>query len=187
MAAIDAARVAVKLWPKDLAITMVAIAGGESGWDPNAGGDSPAILARLGHVEAAQKALTWNCPWGVPQGYASWGLWQIFMPYHKDKIARLGGPIDHPCNTAEWLKDPWNNARVANEVYKSQGLAAWTVYRTGVYTRYVPQAREAVAQALAPTPVPVPEVFWLLPALLALTGTGVLIWWWRTKPKEVTA
>lgn len=177
MAAIDAARVAVKLWPRDLAIVMVAIAGAESGWNPEAGGDTPRRLHELGHYYEASLAEKYNCPPGSPDGPASWGLWQIFMPYHLPKIQALGGPVGDPCETANWLKDPWNNARVADAVLKSQGLGAWTAYRNGTWTRYeyLQTATQVVDQVLAEQkPKPSPWQ-WLIPLGVAAFG-GYLIY-----------
>lgn len=174
LAAIDAARAAIRLWPPDLAATMVAIAGAESGWRPDAGGDSPATLRYAGHYDSARIAATYNCPLGHDRGPASWGLWQIFMPYHRSKIATLGGPVDDPCRTAAWLRDPVNNARTADLVLRSEGLGAWTVYRTGTWTRYLDEARRAVDVALAerwaPPPAPLP---WL-PLLTGAVGVVAL-------------
>lgn len=147
MDVLGVARIAIELWPQSLAVTMTAVAGAESGWNPEAGGDTPRRLRELGHNYEAALAETYNCPLGSPDGPASWGLWQIFMPYHLEKIRRLGGPVGDPCQTAAWLKDPWNNARTANEVLLSQGLEAWATYRSGAWMRYeyLEPAREAVA------------------------------------------
>ena len=143
-----AARAALMFWEPDIAVTMVAIAGAESGWIPDAGGDSPSILRSLGYEESANKAKTYNCPLGTEHGYASWGLWQIFMPVHKSMLESLGAPKDDSCATADWLKDPANSARAAFTVWQIQGFGAWSVYNNGGYMSYLPDAQQAVDQAI---------------------------------------
>lgn len=142
---IAVAEAAAQYWDdEENLITMVAIAGAESRWQKDAGGDSPEILRDAGFEDQADKAKQYNCPHGDEQGYTSWGLWQIFMPVHKERLERLGAPEDDPCGTAEWLRTPENNASAAYEVWKVQGFEAWTTYKSGEYEDYLPQAENAV-------------------------------------------
>jgi len=131
---------------EDIAIA-VAIARAESDLRIDNAGDSPKILRSLGYPSSAETAKGYNCPLGSEDGFASWGLWQIYMPVHKDGILKkLGAPISDPCQTAEWLSNPANNARAAYEVWKNQGFAAWTMYKNGEYRNYLSDAQQAVTQ-----------------------------------------
>jgi hypothetical protein len=144
-----ATRAALMFWEPDIAVTMLAIAGAESGgWKLDAAGDSPSILRSKGYPGSAATAKTYNCPLGTEDGYASWGLWQIFMPLHKSTLESLGAPKDDPCATAEWLKDPANNARAAFAVWQSQGFGAWTMYNNGEYDNYLAEAQQAVEETI---------------------------------------
>ena len=180
-----AAKAALSVWTPDIATIMVAIAGAESGWNPKAGGDSPEYLVSIGAYQTASLARSYHCPPEEPTGPASWGLWQIFMPYHLDKLAALGAPMDNPCATASWLMDPYNNAKAADAVYKSQGLDAWTVYKNGSYKIHLAVAETAVKQIIASNTnntlsnTRVSGLGMTIP-FLALTGSGLYLWY-RTK------
>lgn len=151
-----AARAALSVWDIPTAIAMTAIAGAESGWNPGAGGDSPQILTDLGYYESADQAQSWNCPAGSYQGYASWGLWQIFMPVHRAMLVSLGAP-NNPCGMADWLRVPGNNARAASRVLQGQGFTAWSVYKWDLYQKHVTNAGSAVYGLVAGGVVPPPE------------------------------
>lgn len=73
-------------------------------------------------------------------GDDSYGLWQINM------IDRLGPERRRQfgigSNSA--LFDPVTNARAARQVYLSQGFGAWSVYKSGAYRQYLPEARRAI-------------------------------------------
>jgi parallel beta-helix repeat protein len=102
-------------WTVEDAVIMTAIAGGESGWNPNVAFDEG------------------DYPFNY-MGYDSWGLWQIFMDVHKDKLGELGAPIDDPSLTAKWLLDPNNNVKAAYAVWEEadriwgDGFRPWSVY-----------------------------------------------------------
>ena len=146
----ETAEVALRIWgDRETATIMTAIAGAESRWNPNASGDTPRQLRRAGYERTARLAESFNCPWGSPDGPASWGLWQVFMPVWRNALAMMGAPVDHPCNTARWLSNPMNNARMANHILRTLGLNAWTTYRTGAWRRYESQAGAAVFRAWA--------------------------------------
>jgi parallel beta-helix repeat protein len=110
---------ALQYWDVENAIIMTAIARAESGWIPSAAGDP--------------RYSDFNC-----MGYASWGLCQIFMGVHIDKLMKLGAPTDDPYKTAKWLSDPSNNVRAAYEVWKeAKGFKPWTMFKNGEYKKYL--------------------------------------------------
>ena len=100
------------------AIVMAAIALGESGGRPGAHNPNRST------------------------GDNSFGLWQINMI---DKLgperARALGIKDY-----EQLKDPSVNARGMKMILASQGLNAWSVFRSGTHRQYLPEARRAYAE-----------------------------------------
>lgn len=66
----------------------------------------------------------------------SFGLFQIYIPAHYDKLQAMTGSNDRAV-WEEWLKDPINNINAAIAVYNSQGLGAWTIYNIGAYKPYM--------------------------------------------------
>lgn len=145
MSIADAAAVAVLYWSRDDAITMVAIAGPESGYDSRAQGDP------LSSFSPAERAVydAYDCG-----GYLSFGLWQIFQGVHHGRLRAATGSSD-PCQWRDYLFSPLNNAQMAHQVWLAQGFGAWTAYNNGSYLAYKPQAELAVDAALGPAPVPV--------------------------------
>lgn len=109
-------------------VTMVAVAKGESGWNPKSLADDSDDL--------------------------SYGLWQInmlgSMGPDRRKTFGLGSNDD--------LYDPMTNARAAFSLYGSQGLNAWSVYKRKDYQKWLPEAQAAVTSLgygsgdAAPTP-----------------------------------
>lgn len=81
----------------------------------------------------------------VGDKHISWapsvGLFQIHIPAHWDKLQKFTG-VRNLEKWEEWLKEPEFNAFMAAQVYKSQGLNAWTCYRTGAYRQYLDKALE---------------------------------------------
>jgi hypothetical protein len=69
----------------------------------------------------------------------SYGLWQINM------IGRLGPARikEFGLSSEDQLFDPVTNAKAAYAIRKSQGLSAWTVYKTGAYKNFLSQAETA--------------------------------------------
>jgi len=123
---------------------MVAIAGGESAWNPAATGDPLDIfLPRLQDLYR---------PWSVT-GFCSFGLWQIFLPVHHEMIARMSG-LWTPSELAEWLLKPDNNARAAAAVLANQGLSAWSVYNGSLHLPHMGKALAAVIAARGYQPAP---------------------------------
>lgn len=104
------------------AVTMTAIAGAESGFNPNAHNPVP------------------------PDD--SYGLWQINMLGSLGPARRSAFGISS--NAA--LYDPATNARAAKQVFDGQGLRAWSTYSSGAYLKYLPQAQAAASGGTVAVP-----------------------------------
>lgn len=63
------------------------------------------------------------------------GLWQINAPVHRKYDRR------------KLTTDPLYNCRAALEIYRSQGLGAWSAYTNGSWRKHLAAARRGVAQA----------------------------------------
>jgi len=134
-----AAVAASRYWTGHDLVTMVAIAGAESNWNPNAAGDS---------LADQPGCLAYNCG-----GWVSYGLWQINMCAHPTLLRQLTGDTD-PCAWAHWLQDPNHNAEAAWRIWNSEGFGAWSSWwrdvharsgpGQGRYLRYVGAAAQAV-------------------------------------------
>ena len=94
--------------PAEQARILTAIAGAESGYNPKAIGDSGTSI----------------------------GLFQIHIPSHRRELEQWTGSKDVK-DWIEWLQNAENNIYAAAQVYKSQGLGAWTTYKTGAYKKYL--------------------------------------------------
>jgi hypothetical protein len=160
MSLADAALYAATYWARDDAITMVAIAVCESFGENGARGDS---FWDLACYQATQRGIPCdpnnpafaviyntvvveNDPYDCDT-YTSWGLWQIHMPAHHDKLERHTGSTE-PCNWARELCDPHFNAVLAHEVWVEQGFSAWSTYNNGAYRTKLIAATVAVDAAL---------------------------------------
>ena len=77
---------------------------------------------------------------GVVNKTPAYGLWQINMAgaMGPDRIKRYG------LRSAEDLKDPETNARVATLMFKEQGFGPWEAYTDGRYRQYLADARQAL-------------------------------------------
>lgn len=161
----------------DLPTVMTAIAGSESGWNPEAGGDTPRRLRQLGLYGPAATAERANCPLGDPDGPSSIGIWQIHMPAHHTYLRQVTGS-DNPCTWAAWLRVPAHNARATDAVIGATGqrlplsaLRPWTVWFSltgnpnddagdgnGSWRAYAQQAQAAISKlrAAGPPPAAVP-------------------------------
>ena len=116
-------------FPEDKVATMTAIAMAESSGDSAALNNNPNT------------------------GDLSYGLWQINMLGDMGPERRKLFGIQ----SNEELFDPLTNAKAAYEIYKLQGYAAWSVYKSGKYRDYMVTAKKASASALE-TPTPEPEI-----------------------------
>lgn len=164
----ELAKLAVEVWDSEIAISMLAIARAESALDENAEGDSPNILTGLGYPQSATKAATFNCPLGDPDGAASIGLFQIFMPVWHDALASDLGAPNTPCELADWLKVPENSVLAADLVYRQGGFTQWATYDSPVYYKYLGDARNAVESALQPSTSGAAGINW--PAVLIVAA-----------------
>jgi hypothetical protein len=136
MAIGDIAQAAVAIFPPNLQVTMVAIAGAETGgsYNASAGGD-----CGLGGPACGR------CDDGA-DGATSWGAWQIHNS-HADYLAGQTGSVA-PCAWRSWLSNPLNCARAALYLLQSPpGLDNWTTFTSGAYKAYLAQAQAAVAAA----------------------------------------
>jgi hypothetical protein len=174
MALVDCAEQAVLQWERDDAITMVAIAGAETGgsWANDAQGDH---IDDLVAYVAAQAGILPGTPayeqlseqyWAeygpyACNGYTSFGPWQINTRWHYPSLQDRTGS-DQPCVWRDYLFNPGGNVSMAREIWESQGLTAWTTYRLGWHYAYIDQATVAVDEALGgpPTPRPLPPPIW---------------------------
>ena len=107
-------------FPEDKIATMTAIAMAESSGDSAALNNNPNT------------------------GDLSYGLWQINMLGDMGPERRKLFGI----KSNEELLDPLTNAKAAYEIYKLQGYAAWSVYKSGKYRDYMVSAKKAAASAL---------------------------------------
>lgn len=89
-----------------LAKKMVVLSNGESGWrsEAYAGGGEDSI-----------------------------GLFQINLNAHNNRIAKYTGTTDRNTNR-QWLSDPINNIKIAEEIYNEQGFKPWTFAHEGIQT-----------------------------------------------------
>ncbi len=98
------------------------------------------IMAAIALAESGGRAGAHND--NRSTGDNSYGLWQINMIDNlgTERRRQLGLKSD------EQLKDPATNVRAAKRVFESQGLGAWSVYRSGAYRQYLPEAKRALAR-----------------------------------------
>lgn len=105
-------------------------------------GQDAAIAAAVAAAESSGNPLAHNP--NASTGDNSYGLWQVNM---------LGGMgperrREFGINRNEDLFDPDVNARAAKRIHESQGWNAWSVYKSGKYRDYLPQA---IAAARSPS------------------------------------
>lgn len=161
----DAADQAVQFWSRPDAINMVAIAGAESGWV----NDIPSST----DVWGMPGEQAWWRPYSCNQVY-SWGLWQIFMPVHREKLQPATGSTD-PCIWRDYLLDPHNNAYIADQILRTQGFSAWSAYNDLSYRAFLHDAELAVDRALERIGPPVPRPpFWPAPTPILPPGLDLL-------------
>lgn len=134
----------------EVATILVAIAGAESGWNPNAYGDSTYNMK----PEYNEQNKQWSCQvlvGSVYVGFYSWGLWQINIPAHHSYMQSIGAGTT-PCQQAAWLRNPYNNALMAVHAYHEalqssyhNGFMPWkNTWTSGAYKKYWDQAKAAV-------------------------------------------
>lgn len=138
----ECAAKAVEWWDRSTAITMVAIAGGESSYNANARGDHLSIFSQFYQDLYAPYAC---------DSYLSFGYWQIFLGVHHGRILAMSG-ISDPCGQAGWLFNAFNNARAAASILADQGFIAWSIFNNGAYLAFLAVATAAVDEALGAGP-----------------------------------
>ncbi len=120
---------------EDLIPTMVAISQAESGLDPRALNPDRST------------------------GDYSFGLYQINMIDEPGYMLGAERRKNLGLRANEELYDPKTNVRAAKAILDSQGLGAWSVYKSGAYKQYLPGAQQAAGvsssmpQPTAPPPV----------------------------------
>ena len=75
----------------------------------------------------------------------SFGLWQINMLDEPGYQLGAERRQKYGLSSNEELKDPLTNAKAALDILNSQGLSAWSVYTSGAYRDYLPDARAAIS------------------------------------------
>jgi len=120
---------------EDLIPTMVAISQAESGLNP--------------------KALNPD----RSTGDYSFGLYQINMIDEPGYMLGAERRRNLGLKANEELYDPKTNVRAAKSILDSQGLGAWSVYKSGKYKEYLPGAQQAAGVSSSmPEPTAPPPV-----------------------------
>lgn len=91
----------------------------------------PKVMAAIAMAESGGNIFAHNA--NASTGDNSYGLWQINMLGSMGPARRREFGISRN----EELFDPIVNARAAKKILASQGLGAWSVYRSGAYARYL--------------------------------------------------
>jgi len=117
----------------DVGITMVAIAGAESGYQDNAEGDNLSGFSPVEQSNYADFAI---------DGWLSFGPWQIFLGVHTSAVEAAAQTTDKE-ELKLWLWNAKNNAVIARQVYDSQGFSAWSTYNNGAYKAHLSEATNA--------------------------------------------
>lgn len=151
MAIADVAAAAKAVFPASIQLVMVAIAGPES-----AGTFSSTIQGdKIGSTYTLANGQTGtipNSPYNCG-GYTSFGPWQVNLPANHALIQKLMR-VSNPCQQADWITGSYvNSAQAALAVYRRQGFGAWTTYKEGTYTAWLPAAAKALGQPLSITTV----------------------------------
>jgi hypothetical protein len=136
-------------FPPELALTMTAVAGAESGYDDAAIGD------------VALQDATWG---------PSYGLWQI-RTLKRD--TGRGGPRDITALTG----DPAAQARAAWQISRhGADLSPWTVYTSGRYRDFLAQAQAAAGGGITLAGLPgLPAPGDVLAGVRAVALEGVFV------------
>ena len=104
----------------------------------NAGWRTPGDLAIATAIAGAESNYNPRAHNPTPPDN-SYGLWQINMLGAMGPARRRQFGI----TSNEQLFDPAINAKAAFMVFKQQGWRAWSVYKNGMYRKYLPAATEA--------------------------------------------
>ena len=95
--------------------------------------DEAVRFAAVGMAESSGQSAV------VGKEFPVYGLWQINMAgaMGPDRMRRYG------FKSAEDLKDPETNARVAVALYKDKGITDWSAYTDGRYRQYLADAKRS--------------------------------------------
>jgi len=95
-------------------------------------------MTAIALAESGGRTEAFN-PVGLDRSY---GLFQVNMHGNLGP-ARMK---EFGLKTEQQLFDPATNVRAAKGILNSQGLGAWSVYKSGKYKEFLPQAQQAAAQ-----------------------------------------
>jgi tape measure domain-containing protein len=95
------------------------------------------IMAAIAMAESGGRSSAFNG--NAATGDKSYGLWQVNMLGAMGPERRRQFGIG---NNAQ-LFDPATNAMAARRVFQSQGFGAWSVFRSGAYRQFLPNAMQA--------------------------------------------
>jgi tape measure domain-containing protein len=110
------------------------------------------IMAAIAMAESGGRSNAHNN--NAATGDNSYGLWQVNM------LGRMGPQRRQAfgIGSNEALFDPAVNASAARKVFESQGFGAWSVFKSGAYRQFLPQAMRASAAPMAPALPPAAAV-----------------------------
>jgi tape measure domain-containing protein len=119
------------------------------------------IMAAIAMAESGGRSNAHNN--NAATGDNSYGLWQVNM------LGRMGPQRRQAfgIGSNEALFDPAVNASAARKVFESQGFGAWSVFKSGAYRQFLPQAMRASATPMAPALPPATA-----PAMAGVTQAG---------------
>jgi len=106
-------------------------------------------MTAIALAESGGRPKAFN-PTGLDKSY---GLFQVNM-YGGLGPARMK---QFGLKSEQELFDPATNVRAAKNILGSQGLGAWSVYKSGKYKEFLPQAQQAVQQLGQPQAAQKPE------------------------------
>ncbi|HBC94306.1 MAG TPA: hypothetical protein DCZ10_15765 [Pelotomaculum sp.] len=96
------------------------------------------VLAAVGFAESSYYTGAIGDTALAPTNGPSIGVFQINIAAHGPKLAAWTGSNDRNV-WISWLKNLDNNIYAASQVYFSQGLGAWSMYKNGGYKPYLGQ------------------------------------------------
>lgn len=103
-------------------------------------------MTAIAMAESGGRAQAFN-PQGLDKSY---GLWQVNMHggLGPARMKQFG------LQKEEQLFDPQINVKAAKQILESQGLGAWSVYKSGKYKEFLPQAQQAAQAAQSAQALP---------------------------------
>ena len=107
-----------------------------AGFDPSI---SP-VMAAIGLAESSGNPYAHNPKY--PDN--SYGLFQINMLDRPGYMMGQERRNRYGLRSNEELFDPMKNLQAAKDIYDSQGLGAWSVFKSGAYKQYLPDSFKAI-------------------------------------------